>query len=1020
MIQYFVKRHFLTNLVFVGVLALGVALWFKIGKEEMPDFEGNWLRINAFYAGAASEEIEQLVTRPIEQELKSIPGLKTITSSSSMGTASIRVEMDRNYGKLSEIIQEVKDAALNAPIPIEVKDDLRFRHFKTSEKTFLDIAIIKPEQEFLDYESRHELQTLAKEITNQLTSLDEIGSISASGTLQEEIQIVLDHNRLRNLSVPINQVTSTISKANTLAPSGTLADRNQTRVSVVSKYQEPEQIAELVIRSNVSGNLLKLKEIASVTRGFADRNNILKVNGREAVILNLRKTSSTDILTAQKQAIAKIAEIQSSFTNKGIEIITLDDESFDVRNRISLISMNGLAGFFLILGALFLFLDFKTGIWVASGIPFTLCFTIIISYLLGYTVNNMTLASIIIVLGIVVDDAVIVAENITRLREMGRTTLEAAVEGTKQIVRPVIAAAVTTCIAFLPFYFFSGHMASFVIYIPVIVTIMLGSSLIESLAILPSHLTVKAGAASPLEKKWFKKFEIFYQQKIRLALNKRYLIIGLFSLLLLVTSYVYVTKMKFVLFPREESREISLKIVLDDSSTQVETAKKIREIEDIILNDGKKEVVGVRSTIARSRRGGEVKDNEAFTQIELLPSTQRDRSTKELSTTWKNLFSKLEGYKEIKFVQNRFGSDSGSPINIEIRESNDGIRNDLAEKLRLELVSMPSLTAVEVERPIIKKTLEVVPNHEDSSMSGITLDTISNSVRAYLNGFTAYSFIFDEEKIDVVVKLNDDAKRSTDDIKNLLIENNQSYLIPLHKLTQFRSIDKPNGIERVDHKRVTSVFADIKPESATTPLDVAVNLETNVFPKLIKMYPTSSLRFKGEVANTRESKSDFKFSIAAVLLMIFAVLLILFESFLSTLIIMLIVPFGLQGVILAFWAHQMSQYGFFALIGAIGMIGVVINDSIILVSRLDEVRKSTTEKMNLNQLSEITTSRLRAIILTTLTTVAGVLPTAYGVLGYDSMLAEMMLAMGWGLFFGTTITLILTPAIYSVFHGIKN
>jgi len=714
-----------------------------------------------------------------------------------------------------------------------------------------------------------------------------------------------------------------------------------------------------------------------------------------------------------------------------IQLVVLDDESFEVRNRLSIISTNGAIGFILILLTLFLFLNKRAGIWVALGIPFTVCLTLIFTMTMGYTINNVTLAAVIIVMGIVVDDAIVVAENIGRFQSQGYSSQDAAVKGTAQVFMPVVASIVTTCVAFIPLFYFSGRFGSFVSFIPPIVFLMLFASLLESLVILPGHLHIQVPLLLQRKQKlisdkvkphWFDGVEERYSHLLVRLLNYKYIIFALFISLLLGSVFIAKQTMSFVLFPHSETREIVLHGKADKKSNRYETAMISKEIEKLITPYIGKEVIGFRTEIARSRHGGVAKENSFRMIIEIVPKEERERSADDLVSLWKPQADKVKGLKKLIIQKSRYGQSSGSAINVLIQENDDVLRNKAAEAILVAMKEHPDLKNAEIDQPLMLPEYKIDMQREKVKRLAISPVDIATTFRASLEGNILYELPKGNEHIDVRLSVIDSAKKDIQSILKIPVENQGNYLAPLGDVVNISKSMAPTSINRRDTRRATDVYADIKKDSPKTPLQIATDLESTVFKDIISKQPTTSLNFDGEVADTRDSRNDLRNAIVMVVFLIFAILVVLFNSITRALMIMLAIPFGLVGVILAFWLHGHTLFGFFAAIGALGMAGVVINDAIIMLTKLDheyDLQMDNTENKVNERIARIASTRLKAVILTTLTTVVGVLPTAYGIAGYDSMLAEMMLAMAWGLLFGSAITLVLIPCMYSFIQDMQ-
>lgn len=1030
LIKYFLNKPIIANAIMFGVIISAIFLWPQIGKEEMPEFSMNWLRATVVYPGASAEDVELFITKPIEEKLKGVSDLEEVSSTSAYGNSTFNIDFKPNIKNLAEKIQEVKDAIDTVDLPNESEDPV-YRQFRSAEKAIIDIGIFLKDKEILDIKSRQLLQQYALAFKNKLLTQPEISGVDETGYLMPELQVKVDPDKLIQYELSVNQVKSQIISQNVRRPIGSMKDKKETEVSIVSELDTVEALNNVILTAGFQGKSLLLSKIAKIEEGFAENNTITKVQGNEGIIFNIKKSSNIDIISAEKVVTNFIQNFKKANPNAPVDFVIMDDESYDVKNRLYLIGTNGLIGFVLIVCILFLFLDFKSGIWVGMGIPFSLAFTLIISMLLGYTINNMTLASIIIVLGIVVDDAIIVAENISRhLRE---NPDDNGVDAVGEVGAPVIASVLTTCAAFIPLYFFSGRFGLFVKWIPGVIFLMLLASLIESFLILPSHMM------NPLKiEVWFKKFfkkhhlegkrehfleliESKYTILSSYFLKHRVIVISTFLILLALSGYVFQTKMNYVMFPREESRDFRIKVTALKDIKRYEMALLVRQVEDIFLEDNRGIVTAVSSSIGQNRRGGEVKENEASVVVEITPPSERNISLAELLKEWKVKTNLLKDFKDIRYQMNRFGSDSGSPIAIQVQENNDSKRETIIKRLKAELDKNINLTNIEIEKPVVKDEFRLEIIKAEVSRLGIDFSELSTTLRAYIEGDILFTLNSGEEEIDLRFTGQDSSKNKIDKLLNLTVANKNNYLVPIRNLVKVIPRKKDANISRVNYKRATMIYADISPNSNLTPLEVAVDVEENIFPKVSDGFPTVNLKFRGEVEDSRESQSDFMLSISLVLGIIYLLLIFLFNSMLTPLLIGIIIPFGVVGTVLAFWAHGLPHYGFFAVVGTLGMIGVVINDSIVLIDKLDSeiVGKTFTINGLKDFVAKISATRLRAIIITTLTTVAGLFPTAYGLGGYDSMLAEMMLAMAWGLLFGMFITLMLVPCVYSYYAQFK-
>ena len=1046
-IEFFLRRHLLANLIFIGIFVGGILAWFNIPKEEMPDITFDTVRVSVSYPGASAEDVEYYVTEPIEEALRSLEGVYRIYSSSGVGNCNISVEIEKYHPDKDAVINEIRGEVLDVRLPSEIIDKPNVSVFKTSRSPVIDIGLILKGKKILDVPARQTLQKYALFLEDRLMALPEVSLVNRSGYLKEEIHINVIPEKLREYNVPFNTVMREISDGNVRQPAGNIEDIDEPKVTLAGELDTIERIGEMSVQGGFEGQIIRVSDLAEVEAGHEKTKTVLKINGHEGIFLNVAKSTSRGIV----ESVGAIEKTVSDFkknTLKGtdIEVVVLDDGSFDVKNRLELIGLNGLMGFILVVAILFLFLDFRSGTWVAMGIPFTFCFTILAGFLIGYSVNNITLAAIIIVMGMVVDDAIVVTENISRLRSDGIEKEEAAVKGVSFVFMPIVASILTTCVAFVPLFFFSGRFGVMVKFIPVVIFLMLGGSLFEALFILPGHMTISLRAHG-IFKKMAQKCEFFlkkkaphpgkararfsrddmmknsenaYEKIVRIILRHKVLVLTGFMAAAILSFYIAGSKMKFVMFPDEETRQIVISGETPPGTTKYRTAEMVQPIEDIIMSYIEDGVIGLRSQIASTRRGSAAQENSFRMRVEILPREDREKTADEFIAEWTEKINDVPKISKLRVSKTWHGQDSASPIEIMVKENDNPKRYLIAEELAEAMKAHPNLQNVEIDRPVHTPEYRLTLNRDLVRRLAINPSDIAKTLRASLEGTILYEFRGLDETVYARLTIVTEAKDDIEKIFSIPIENKGQYLVPLRDLVKVEKVDIPDSIIRDELKRSTTIYADIKPGAGKTPLEIAKYFENEVFPGFSEKYPTSGIEFRGEVKDTRESGGDFILAILVAGVLIYIILALLFDSLLKPLLIMVSIPFGIMGIILAFWAHGISMYGFFAVIGALGLAGVVVNDSIIMLSKLDTSYDSSKPSDERDiQIAAIAKTRLRAVALTTITTVVAILPTAYGWAGYDSMLAQMMLALSWGLLFGTTVTLVIVPCMYSIYKAVQ-
>lgn len=1038
-VRYFAERRILGNLMFFGIMIGAVLFLGQLKKEDMPNIVMDFVSISTSYPGASPEEVEYFVTREIEDRVKGIDGVGKVNSTSAAGSSSIRVELLPEADR-ETVINEIRTAVSDARLPDEVLDDPYVREFKASMRSIISIGLFLKDEHLLNDEKRRELQKYSLLLEEGILNLKEINSVRRGFYRDPEINIEAHPEKMREYNIPLSKIMSEVSSANVRIPAGSLEDDLESRVTLASELDTADKLKQVIVQAGFEGQKVRLDGIADIRETFKREKTIQKINGREGVQLTVVKNAASGILDSTDAVNGYLKKFMDSvLKNTNIEAIALNDNSYDVRNRLSIIYSNGAIGMTLVLVSLLLVLNRRTAFWVAMGIPFTFAFTVVLSYAFGYTINNITLAAIIIVMGMIVDDAIIVAENISRTRSQGVEFSEAAVKGTTYVIKPVFAGVITTCIAFIPFFMFEGRFGKMLDYLPPVVFMMLGASLFESLLILPGHMNMHApkwalnlmlrfkGSSKPKKQKeerakhWFIDVEEVYGRFLEKMLNKKYLLFAGAFVLLAGAFWVMNSKMKFVMFPNEETRSIDIVGEAKPGTLSPETAALTVKIEEVLSKYLGKEVIGYRTEIARSRwRAAE--EHKFRMSIEVVPKEKRKKSVNQLISGWEKEFEPFRGdFVKLNFSKGWFGQDSGTPIVIQVRENNDKTRAQACEMILAALKEMDDLENQEIDKVVMTPEFTMEIDRERAARLGVTADSVRRTLRAAVEGAILYEIKGETETIRVRATIPPGSKKDIQSILSMPVENRGNYLVPLRNVVKTEKTRTPAQIEREDFKRITNVYSGIKPKSGRTPLDVASELEEKVFPAVLEKFSSVGIAFDGEVRDSRESGRNFLAAIVITIGLIYIVLTLLFNSFTKPFIIMFTMPFGIVGVIIAFLVHGKFVFGFFSVIGVIGLLGVVINNSIVMLVKLDrEYDKCHHREMSDKQIANIAKTRLQAVLLTTVTTVAALFPTAYGVAGFDAMLAEMMLAMGWGLLFGTVITLVLVPCVYGAVRDFQH
>ena len=589
---------------------------------------------------------------------------------------------------------------------------------------------------------------------------------------------------------------------------------------------------------------------------------------------------------------------------------------------------------------------------------------------------------------------------------------DAAILGVQDMMLPVIAGVTTTCMAFVPLLMFDNRFGDFVKPIPLVIFLMLGASLLESFFILPGHLTLSPPKRQQ-PRTWIVSFEHRYARFISRLITVRWGILLGFVVLMGLTIWLGTSRIKFVMFPHDESREIVITGNIKGSTSIQETATALRDVDSIIPNVLGDDFLGAITTIARQRMGGRQSVNSFRITIEIPEANDRSISANEYIETLKSQLSSIDRLEKLMFRKARWGSRSGSALEINVQSNNDTDRMRAISMLQSSLDKQPNIESVDIKKAFVQPVIDIALNQSDLQRLGVSPAAIGTALKTAMGGVTVFDIQRTDDPIEYKLRYDNFQHRPLDDILTITIPNAQGYLVPLSELVELTTIEKPIDIQRRGGYRISTIFADLTPTSNQTPLEFANDMETSIFPTIISAIPGVLLSFDGEVVDSREGQRDVAFSFLFTIFGIYLILALLFQSLVRPFRILFILPFGIMSVALVFLLIGKSTIGFFGVIGLLGMLGVVVNDAIVLYVRLDRFGGTPSE------IATVSSTRLRAICLTTITTVAGVMPTAYGIGGFDAMLSEMMLSLGWGLVGGMFITLILVPMAYACESDIR-
>ncbi|MCP3678665.1 MAG: efflux RND transporter permease subunit [Deltaproteobacteria bacterium] len=1015
--RFFAERHTFANLFTVTILLLGISSLTMIKRDQYPDVDVGLMVITTTYPGASPEDVELNVTNKIEDELKEISDIKEVTSVSMENISSIRVEIDDDAEDSDKTKDEIRRAVTRVTdLPKEVTSTPEVLEIKTPFDPFIEVGVTGD----IPY---RKLREIARIFEKKLESVTGVARTERFGYRAREIQVEVDPSAMRRYEVPLREIVVAIQARNIRGTGGALESyTSEKNVVTLAQFRKPGEVGNVIIRSTLEGPLVRVKNLAVVRDDFEEEENISRMNGLRAISFAVYNKPSADVIRTVER-VKRLIEAEEKNMPEGVRIIHANDRSKYVSNQFKIVLSNGAIGLALVTILLTLFLNIRTAFWVALGIPITFMGVVFLLPSFGAYLDTIVLTSMIIVIGIVVDDAIIVSESIYKRVEDGEEPLTAGVNGMYAVYRPVITTILTTFITFAPMFFMPGMMGRFVYVIPLTIGLALFISMTEVTVSLPAHIVRslrRTGVRTETKRAgdWFDRIRDIFRKLICYPLKLRYPVIILFCGAF-AGSFVYATNyMDFVLFPTKGAETFFATVELPLGASIEATSDKVKEIEDVVSALPENELdsylsrTGMLFTTDGPPRIG---SNYATIIVLLTPWSKRDRSADDIVEALRAGVNKITDINKVAFTVDSGGPPIGKAVNVRVIGSDDVMRKRLSDGVVKFLSTKDGVKDIERDDTLGKNQVEIKVNYDRLARMGLTVAEIARNVRIAYDGEVVTSVRYGEEDVDFRVILEEKARRKLSYLNKLAIPNNKGRLIALKEVASFEIGPGPNDIHHFDWERTTTVTADVL-QTVTTPLDVTEMLREQF--DVDNDYPGMRLGFGGEVQETEESMRGLYVAFVLAAVGVYFLLILLFNSITQPIMVLLAIPFGLMGVIFAFALHG-EAFGFLALLGVVGMSGVVVNDSLVLVDYLNRLRVEKPEESMLDIVIRGTSDRLRAILMTTLTTVAGLLPLAYGIGGTDIYMGPMALALGYGLLFATPLTLILVPSLYLVGDDIR-
>ena len=1036
-IGYMARNGVAANLLMFFILAAGLLALPTLVQEVFPEVSLDRVLVSVSYPGATPNEVEESIVLRIEEQVAGVAGLRRMMSTASEGAATVlaEVEAGENPSRFLEDVKARIDRIATLPAGAERPEVAEV----TNRQSVMRIVIHGDASE-------RALKELAYRIEDELAALPEISQVETSGVREYEMSIEVPQRQLRALGLTLADVSGAVRRGSLELSAGSIDTREEeVRIRTTGQNYTQQDFEEIVVVSRTDGTLVRLGEIAAVRDGFRDVDLIGRYEGQPAAYVDVYRTAdenAVEIADAVEEHLG--GEVVPSLP-AGIGAEVWNSDADVLRDRLGLLVSNGLLGLALVLLALALFLEIRLAFWVAVGIALSFVGTLAVMAVLGLSINMVSLFAFILAVGIVVDDAILVGENIHAERERGSTGIVASVRGARRIARPVVFAVLTTGVAFCPLFFIPGSMRVLAGQIPIIVISVLVLSLIESLLILPHHLSHQPAHAGPSLRRrphpvrrirsgvesrlrWFIAGPL--DRSLRFATARPELVIacGVASVILSV-ALIPAGIVRVVLFPPVEADVVTASLEMPAGTPVQRTSDVVERLEAAGREAARRlasgggtgtgdPVRGVNVTVGLPARvygpGGDwagrmlrPQANVAAVEFRLARAGDRDLSATDLEREWREVAGPVAGAGSLTISAELV--DLGAPVHVELSHPDPdrlaGIGDALAARLR-EVAGVFDVKSDQEER-LTELQLDLLPA---ARTLGLTLDDLARQVRAAFFGEEALRVQRGREEMRVYVRLPPQERDALADVEGYLVRVPAGGEVPLGEVASIRFGHSPATIQRRDGERIVTVTAGVN-AAVTAAQDLNSLLDSSILPALADGNPGLAYSFAGEREQAVESVEGLLAGFALAMLAIYALLAIPLGSYLKPLIIMATIPFGIVGAVLGHVILGIPM-GILSLLGIVGVSGVVVNDSLVMIDFIDErMREGMPGREAIVAGAK---ARFRPILLTSVTTFLGVAPLIFEGSVQAQFLIPMAAALGFGILFATVVLMMIVPALTMV------
>ncbi len=1010
---FFIKNYKFSFTITIFIVVAGVLGLFALNSETFPPVDFATAKITTIYPGSSAEEVEDRVTKKIEDQIRTIDGIRDVKSVSQPQRSDITVRVDMDNVDTEEVMNDLQRAVQRVTgLPSDILEPPKFEEINSKELPILEIALTGPNK-------NRQRDILADDLKTILENDKDISQVYLEGDTEREFQILLDPRKLESFHVGISEVLNAVSRRTKNIPAGFIkGDKSQTLVRVRGQVNQAAEMGEIIVRSNFSGRHIKVKDVAEVKDAHEDQSVITAINGVPATLIVAVKKANADTIRAAEKVKISLDKFRKKLPS-GFKLSVFNDEATRVADRLSIVTGNAFTGLILVLIILFLFLPGSMGFMTALSLPLAILGIISLFPVMGINFNTITMLALVIVIGMLVDNSIVISENYAKLRQEGNPIMTAAIHSAYEFWLPITATVLTTISAFLPMMVTKGVMGEFIKYIPIVVTIGLIISLIESFFLLPARLqfTVKKSPRIGPDKKkglWFERFKVGFHRFIRGCVRFRYLVLLMITGILTASICLAIFGNHFELFPAEDIEFYFARYEAPINTSIGHTEKlSLALVKEVRQTLGDKTIKNVVSKVGLAHVGlgdsqGKNGDNVGILIIQIPIEVARTLNTHNVLKKLRKI--SMPDFKALTFEAAAGGPPVGKPLHVTLRSTDYEELRTSADEFITHLKAIPGAVDITDDEVTGVPEFLIKLNYDKLSKLKLDTETVGIALRTALQGAIASELNLENNDFDLRIRYAGSHRQTIKALKNTKVLQPSGRLIPMTSIATIEQVKGPAVRKHYDYLRSITINGDVIPERLTS---VVLNLNAEQYiASLLKKHPNVTADFGGENETTKESMESLVNAMVIAIFAIFMILVFLFNSYIKPLLVLSSVPLGLVGVNLSFYLHN-KPLSFLALIGVVGLAGVVVNAAIVLISHIDDLAKKDPSKF-IHYLPRAAAHRLRAVMVTSITTVIGLLPTAYGIGGYDPILVPMTLALAWGLVSGTVLTLIWVPCAYAI------